>query len=74
MAKEKVVRLTADIPPEDAQRLEELASSMKSNKTTALVQALRTSSYLDEIISKGSRIEVVDKDGTRREIIVKGRS
>jgi hypothetical protein len=70
MARDGVIRVTADIPTADAKRLAGLAASMGSNKTTALVKALRTSSYLEEAVAAGSRIEIVDKDGTRREIVI----
>ena len=69
MAKEGVVRVTADIPVADAEILGELATKIHSNKTTALVRALRTSSYLEQAATNGARIEIVDKDGTRRELV-----
>ena len=69
MAREGVTRITADVPDEDVERLEKLAERIHSNKTTALVRALRTSSLLEEAAAAGSKVEIVDKDGTRREII-----
>jgi hypothetical protein len=70
MAREGVTRITADVPDEDVARLEKLAKSNGSNKTTALVRALRTSSLLTDAAANGARVEIVEKDGTRREIIM----
>jgi hypothetical protein len=70
MAREGVTRITADVPDEDVERLEKLAKSNGSNKTTALVRALRTSSLLAEAAANGARVEIIEKDGTRREIIM----
>jgi hypothetical protein len=70
MAREGVTRITADVPDEDVARLEKLAKSNGSNKTTALVRALRTSSLLSDAAANGARVEIVERDGTRREIIM----
>lgn len=70
MAREGVSRITADIPAEDAARLEKIAEKIHSTKTTALVRSLRTSEILEDAASKGERIEIVAKDGSRREIIL----
>lgn len=69
MARDGVTRITADVPDEDVERLEKLADRIHSTKTTALVRALRTSTLLEDAAAAGSKVEIVDKDGTRREII-----
>jgi predicted transcriptional regulator len=63
-------RITADVPDEDVEKLDELAKGMHANKTTALVRALRTADLLRVAASEGSRIIIEDKDGTRREILM----
>ncbi len=70
MAREGITRITADVPDEDVERLDKIAKSIHSNKTTALVRALRTSALLQDASDKGSKIEIVEKDGTRREIVM----
>jgi hypothetical protein len=70
MAREGVTRITADVPDEDVERLEKIAKHIHSSKTTALVRALRTSSLLEDAVASGSKIEIVDKDGTRKEIVL----
>jgi predicted transcriptional regulator len=70
MAREGVTRITADVPDEDVVRLERIAKNIHSTKTTALVRALRTSSLLEDAVANGSKIEIIDKDGARREIIL----
>jgi predicted transcriptional regulator len=70
MARKGVTRITADVPDEDVERLERIAQRIHSNKTTALVRALRTSALLEDAAASGSKIEIIDKDGTRREIVM----
>lgn len=70
MARAGTTRITADVPDEDITRLETIAKRMGSNKTTALVRALRTSELLESSIERGARIEIVEKDGRRREIML----
>ena len=70
MARENITRITADVPTEDVARLEKIAERIHSNKTTALVRALRTTHLLQDEVAKGSRVEIVQPDGTRREIVL----
>ena len=70
MARAGVTRITADVPDEDVKRLERLADRIHSNKTTALVRALRTADLLEEASAAGAKIMIVDPDGTRREIVM----
>lgn len=70
MPRAGTTRITADVPDEDVARLETIAKRIGSNKTTALVRALRTSELLETSVAQGSRIEIIDKDGSRREIVL----
>lgn len=70
MPREGLTRITADVPDEDVERLEDLAKDMHANKTTALVRALRTADLLRVAAAEGTRIILEDKDGTRREIVM----
>lgn len=64
------VRVTADLPREDVDRLERLADANRSNRTTALVRAIRTADLLQEASDHGSQVIIQDRDGTRREIVL----
>lgn len=70
MPKEGLTRITADVPDEDVERLDQLAKEMHANKTTALVRALRTADLLRLATAEGTRIILEDKDGTRREVVI----
>lgn len=69
MVRSEVIRVTADIPKEDVDRLEKIADGIHSNRTTALVRALRTTDLIREATSTGSKVMIIDKDGSRREIV-----
>lgn len=68
--REGITRITADVPDEDVERLDQLAKDMHANKTTALVRALRTADLLRVAAASGSRIVLEDEDGTRREVVI----
>lgn len=69
MASESVTRVTANIPVQDVRRLENIAEDIHSNKTTALVRALRTTDLLRQYKADGARIVIIDKDGSQRELV-----
>lgn len=70
MSRPGVTRITADVPDEDVQRLEKIAKKMHSNKTTALVRALRTSELLEDAASQGAKVYIIESDGSKREILM----
>lgn len=69
MARDGVTRITADVPDEDVRRLESIANRLHSNKTTALVRALRTTALLEEAAAKGAKVMIVEENGDRRELV-----
>jgi len=70
MSRRLTTRVTADVPTDDVQRLQKLADRIHSNKTTALVRAIRTADLLDDAAQSGARIILEAPDGSRRELIL----
>jgi predicted transcriptional regulator len=64
---EPVVRLTANISPEVAKLLEDLADSLNTTKTQALNQAIATTAALAKASSSGGRV-VVKKGNTEQAV------
>lgn len=65
-----ITRVTVDIPDEDVKRVAGIAGRHHLNRTSALVRAIRTAALVDEAAQRGSRVLIVDADGTQREIIL----
>lgn len=63
-----VSRVTVNIPNEDVYRLGAIALRHRTNRTSALVRAIRTTDYLDEAVARGARLVIVESDGLEREI------
>lgn len=63
-------RLIVDIPAKDADALLDLANKYDTNRTTALVKAIRTLSWLEDEVATGSVIEIVAEDGSRHQLVL----
>lgn len=66
---EDVSKVTANIPNVDVEKLTKIAKRYHSNRTSALVRAIRTASYIDDQLADGARLVIVDKDGKEREVV-----
>ena len=64
---EPVVRLTANLSPQVAELLNNLAAQLGTTKTQALNQAIVTAARLYDASSKGARVIVKEGD-TQREV------
>lgn len=62
-------KLTVALPPDDLRLLDQIAEAW-TNKTTALIRAIRMAAYLHDAASSGSKVIVEDRDGSRREIVI----
>lgn len=67
MAAEHDVHLVADLQPEAAKQLRELAAKIGGNMTTALTQAILLANLLYSEAEKGGKVVV--KEGNRQKII-----
>lgn len=65
-ALEDVSKVTANIPNEDVDKLTRIAKRHRSNRTSALVRAIRIASYIED---NDARVVVVGEDGKEREVV-----
>lgn len=63
-----ISRVTVNIPNEDVYRLEAIALRHGTNRTSALVRAIRVTAYIEDALDRGARLVFVTPDGTEREI------
>jgi len=64
-------RLTADLPADVWDLLNETAERSGYNKLTTLVRAIRVFAELQETVDEGGEIILKEKDGTRARLILK---
>ncbi|WP_430332744.1 hypothetical protein [Rhodococcus sp. ACT016] len=60
--------MTVNIPNEDVAKLTKIAKRHRSNRTSALVRAIRIASYIDDQMADEARVVIVDKDGKEHEV------
>jgi len=65
------VRLTFDVPTEDANALAVLARRTGYNKVTTLLRALRVLADLDQVIRDGGSVVLEHADGTRERLLLR---
>jgi len=65
------VRLTFDVPTEDANALAELARRTGYNKVTTVLRALRVLADLDQVIRDGGSVVLEHADGTRERLLLR---
>lgn len=69
MTQPEVSKVTVNLPDVDVEKLGKIAKRHRSNRTTALVRAIRTTAYIEEEAEKGSKFIVRDPDGSEREVV-----
>lgn len=63
-------RLTADLPADVAETLDETARLLGYNKLTTLIRALRVFGALVQVEKAGGSVVITEADGTRSKLIV----
>ena len=66
---ERLVRLHVNLNRPTATALDEVAERKDLSRTEAVRQAIGTWKWLDEIVMRGGRIQIVEKDGLVREVL-----
>lgn len=64
----RVTRLTVNLRPRDADRLEEIAKSTNLNKNEIVRRALATEAFMQRTLAEGRKILVEDSAGAVREV------
>ena len=68
LAERGLVRLSVDLPVEDANRLEEVSRRSGYNKVTTLMRAIRLLADLDAHERGGGEVILTGTDGTRERL------
>lgn len=71
LADRGLVRLTLDIPVDDANKLAETAARTGYNKTTTLMRAIRLLFDLERVVRDGGQITLTLRDGTKERLLLR---
>lgn len=71
LAERGLVRLSVDIPADDADRLAETAASTGYNKVTTLMRAIRLLFDLERAVQNGGHVTLTHRDGTRERLLLR---
>lgn len=66
-----LVRLTLDVPADDANKLVETADRTGYNKTTTVMRAIRLLFDLERVVRDGGQVTLTHADGTKERIILR---
>lgn len=71
MATTDAVKMTVNVTPEVAESVRELASKQGTTITNIVNKSIVLERFLYEEMLKGSRIQIQDKDGKVREVLLR---
>lgn len=67
--KDTLKRMTISLPPENARMLEILGELQSITLNEAVRRAISTESFIQNEVSKGSKILIVTKEGEKKELV-----
>jgi|GEM_PF-6207467 len=69
MNKNELVKVTVNLTEENSEIVNQLSNEQKVNKTTIINKAIALEKFISDALKNEQKIMIVDKDGTRREIV-----